>query len=114
MKSTSKAVAQLAELTASRAVAASGSLKAVGIQMVRLAKDLGGRREPHRVRTVLWFAGGAVLVGGVILLFASPGREIRKRIGALFNRDEDTRGLRDAEDTMANEGGGSRPRSEAA
>jgi hypothetical protein len=115
MKTTSKAPEQIADLAMRAALTARNSIMDLGTQMAGLASHVGGRREPRHLRSVLWFAGGAVLAGGVVLLFASPGRELRKRIGRLFRgtqhevaapgRDEH------AEDNMANEGGGSRPHS---
>jgi hypothetical protein len=116
MKSMSKTAEELADLAIDTAVTASGSLKDLGTRMARLAMHLGGRREPNRLRSALWLAGtAAALAGGVVFLFTAPGRELRRQIESLFrsaeNKVADGNG-RDGEDNMANEGGGSRPRSE--
>jgi hypothetical protein len=116
MRSLSKTAEELADLAIDTAVTASGSLKDLGTQMARLAMHLGGRREPNRLRSALWLAGGtAALAGGVVFLFTAPGRELRRQIESLFRSAESKvagGNDRDGEDNMANEGGGSRPRSE--
>jgi hypothetical protein len=113
MKSMSKTTEQMTDLAMRTALTARTSLMELGAQMAALANHVGGRREPNRLRSVLWVAGGAAVAGGVVLLFASPGRELRRRIGRLFSGAEDKINAqgRDggAEDNMANEGGGSRP-----
>jgi len=115
MKPTSKATEQIADLAIRTALTARNSIMDLGTQMAELASHVGGRREPRRLRSVLWFGGGAILAGGVVLLFTPPGRELRKRIGRLFGgpQREVVAPGRDqhAEENMANEGGGSRPRS---
>jgi hypothetical protein len=115
MKTMSKTTEQMADLATRTALTARNSIMDLGTQMAGLASHVGGRRESGRLRSVLWFTGGAALAGGVVLLFASPGRELRRRIGRLFSGAQhkpDAPG-RDghAEDNMANEGGGSRPHS---
>jgi hypothetical protein len=116
MKSMSKTTEQMADLAMRTALTARTSLTDLGAQMATLANHVAGRRKPNRVRAVLWFAGGAALAGGVVLLFASPGRGLRRRIGRLFSGAEGKldaqRRDRAAEDNMANEGGGSGPHSE--
>jgi len=116
MKSMSKTTEQMADLAVRTALTARTSLMELGAQMAGLANHVAGRRESNRLRSVLWFAGGAAVAGGVVLLFASPGRELRRRIGSLFGGAEDKLDAqgrdRAAEDNMANEGGGSGPHSE--
>jgi hypothetical protein len=116
MKSMSKTTEQVADLAVRTALTARTSLMDLGAQMAGLANHVAGRREPSRLRSVLWFAGGAALTGGVVLLFASPGRELRRRIGRLFGSAGDKLDAQGhdtaAEDNMANEGGGSRPHSD--
>jgi hypothetical protein len=116
MKSMSQTTEQMADLAVSTAQMARTSLMELGAQIAGLANHVSGRREPNRLRSVLWFAGGAALAGGVVLLFASPRRELRRRVGRLFSGAEDKLDAqgRDgaAEDNMANEGGGSSPHSE--
>ncbi len=115
MKSMSKTTEQMADLAMRTALTARNSIMDLGTQMAGLASHVGGRRESGRLRSVLWLAGGAVVAGGIVLLFASPGRELRKRIGKLFSGAEDKPDARrrdgHGEDNMTNEGGGSQPRS---
>jgi hypothetical protein len=113
MKSISKTTDQMADLAMRTALTARHSIMDLGTQMAGLASHVGGRRKPRRLRSVLWLAGGAAFAGGVVLLFAPPGRKLRKRIGKLFSPDKlDALGHDGhAEDNMANEGGGSKPRS---
>src|SRR5580658_3602977 len=97
------------------ALTARNSIMDLGTQMAGLASHVGRRRGSGRLRSVLWFAGGAAIVGGMVLLFASPGRELRRRIGKLFTGAQDKFDApgRDehAEANMASEGGGAKPRS---
>jgi hypothetical protein len=118
MKSMSQTTEQMADLAVRTALTARNSIMDLGTQMAGLASHLGGRRKPDRLRSVLWFAGGAALAGGVVLLFASPGRKLlRRRIGRLFSGAQDKLDApgRDGhvEHPIANEGGGSKPRSGA-
>jgi hypothetical protein len=115
MNSMSKTSEQMTDLAIRTALTARNSIMDLGTQMAGLANHVGRRRESGRLRSVLWLAGGAVVAGGLVLLFASPGRELRRRIGKLFSGAQDKLDAagRDghAEDNMANEGGGSKPRS---
>ncbi len=115
MKSISKSTEQMSDLVTRAALTARNSIMDLGTQVADLASHVGRRRESERLRAVLWLAGGAAVVGGLVLLFASPGRELRKRIGKLFSsaqeKADSTTRDRHAEDSMANEGGGSKPRS---
>jgi hypothetical protein len=115
MKSMSKSTEQMADVARRTALTARNSLVDLGAQIAALANHVAGRREPDRLRLVLWIAGVAALAGGTVFLFAPPGRELRKWIGKLYSGAEDKIDARrpgwDAGDNMANEGGGSRPRS---
>jgi hypothetical protein len=115
MNSMSKTTEQMADLATRTALMARNSIMDLGTQMAGLASHVGRRRESERLRSILWFAGGAVVIGGVVLLFASPGRELRRQIGKLFSGAKDKVNApgrdRHAEDNMANEGGGAKPRS---
>jgi hypothetical protein len=115
MNAMSKTTEQVTDLAMRTALTARNSIMDLGTQMAGLASHVGGRRGSGRLRSVLWFAGGAAIVGGMVLLFASPGRELRRRIGKLFTGAQDKVDApgRDqhAEDNLANEGGGAKPRS---
>jgi hypothetical protein len=97
-----------------KALTARKSMMDLAARMAALANRAGRRRESERLRSFFWFAGSAALAGGVVLLFASPGRELRRRIGTLFGGGQDKIDALDrdrhARDDMANEGGGSQPR----
>jgi hypothetical protein len=115
MRAVSTTVEQLADLATSSASTAHASLKDLGTQIARIANQLAGRHESNRLRSVLWFAGTLTLAGGVVLVFASPGRELRKRIAGLFSSPEESIGTGDraGEEDMASEGRHPKPRHEA-
>jgi hypothetical protein len=126
MSSISTTADRAADIAKNAAFAARDSLTELGSHIVRLANNLrecesgllfanlGRHRETSRLPSVLWFAAGAAVVGGVALFLGSPGRKLRVRIGNLVHRSEDKSASREqaAEDNMANEGGPSRPRAE--
>lgn len=71
----------------------------------------GRRRQQRGSSPVLWFAVGAAVAGGAVLLLAPRGADLRARIGSLMNGAKDRLAHQDrqAADDMMNEGGGSIP-----
>jgi len=95
MRSMSTTVEQLADRATSSAITARASLMDLGSQVAGIANQLAGPCEPNPVRSVLWFAGTLTMAGGVVLVFASPGQELRRRIAGLFSGPEERIGTGD-------------------